>query len=486
MSSLLDYLQTHEPTFKRLFLSCPYPPTTLSLTTLSPNRLASLYSDFHTRRQTNPEGYAANSTAWLSALTTLARAGLLPFSRSPSGTSRVSFTSGDPLLRALTSPRLGQPQGLGPVIADALHAGALVPRDRFLASERSIYARGWLAGALSWGLRAVGLGGAAGASSDKLVAGDMVLIAAVEEVAGSIARELEMRRTGAGPAERIYARAQFEAEFRDVLGGDAALTPADFEVLLRFLARDRPVLAYTKDTVKIAPAGVEHPDPVTAEDASIANLRALMSSMTARVDALQARVAILERDARAAVAAKQESRAKAMLRQKRAAETTLAQRSTTLEQLERTWASIEAAADNVAIVAAMRDSSAVLRGLNAKVGGAEGVDDVLDQLREDMEATEDISQAVADGGRVQVDESEVEEELAALENAERTKNAAQEREMNAAQERKQNEERTEDRVDDVRKQLEGLAVPFDSPKRREHVDEDAEDEFEEANETIGA
>ncbi|KAF2152559.1 hypothetical protein K461DRAFT_268486 [Myriangium duriaei CBS 260.36] len=463
MSNLLEFLQSHEDAFK------------------NPNRLASLYSDFHQRRQTNPEGYTANSTAWLSALNALSRAGQLPLSRSTSGHSHLAFTSGESLLRSLNSPRLGRPQALGAVINDALQSGALIPLDRFISADKSIYTRSWIPGpsqVVSWGLRALGFGGGTG-GGDKLVAGDMVVLAAVESVAAQISQQLSAQQASAMPglADQIYPRKLFESHFRNAIAVDQPLSSADFDVLLQYLSRDKPVLSYSADSVKLAPSG-HAPEPITTQDESIANLRALIHGMTAQVDALQTRISILESEARTAVAAHQNARAKTVLRQKRAAEGTLDQRTKTLETLERTWHSIEAAADNVAIVAAMRESGDVLKRLNAQVGGAEGVDEVMERLRAEMDVTEDITQTVTEGSKVtDIDEGEVDEELEALERAEREKKEAvesAEREKREAVERAQREE-------EMRKRLEALDVPTTEPQPQSHREEE-EDRFEEANE----
>ncbi|GAM85058.1 hypothetical protein ANO11243_030610 [Dothideomycetidae sp. 11243] len=461
MSGLLDFLTAHEEAFK------------------SPNRLASLYSDFHQRRQTNPEGYTANSSAWLSALNTLSRAGQLPLTRSSSSQSHLAFTSGDSLLRALSSPRLGRPQALGAVVSDGLQSGALMPLDRFLTAEKSIYNRSWLPGpvqVITWGLRALGFGTGSGAG-DKLIAGDLVVIGAVEEVGAIVTHWLTEQHgsvvTSIG--DRVFPRSIFEEQFRSAIAKDQPLSGADFDILLRYLSRDKPVLSYSSGTVKIAEPG-QAPEPISQQDESIANLRALIHGMTAQVSALQERVSKLESDARAAVAASQASRAKTALRSKRAAETTLDQRTKTLETLERTWNSIEAAADNIAIVTAMRESGTVLKQLNAQVGGAEGVDEVMERLRAEMDVTEDITQAVQEGGQVStVDETEIEDELEELLRVQAEKQQRAERE--------ERERREQLDAEETRKRLQDLHVPPSEPAAVETEDEE-HDRFEEANEMV--
>ena len=435
-----------------------YGHSDFSANSFSPNRLASLYSDFHQRRQANPEGYAANSQAWLSALYKLTRAGQLPLSRSTTSNSHLAFASGEALLKSLSSPRFGRPQALGAVVSDAVKAGTRIPLDQFLSAEKSIYTRSWLPAptdVLAWGLRSLGLS-SGDSAGDKLIKGDLVVIAALEEVGQRIAQQLAEQQS-LGVTDRIYSRSMFEQQLRTSIGSDQPLSSADFDILLRYLSRDKPVLSYTSTTVKIAPEAQHPPEPVTAQDETIANLRALIHGMTTQISTLQDRASALEADARRAIAAHQNAKAKQCLRQKRAAETTLDQRTQTLETLERTWDSIAAAADNLAIVAAMRDSGAVLKRLNAQVGGAEGVDEVMERLRAEMDVTEDVTQAVTEGSRTTVDEDEVDAELAALEEAQ---DAAE-----SAERARREDEESERLAEETRKRLEGLDIPSAEPEK---------------------
>ncbi len=91
-SPLLSFLLTHEEAFR------------------SRARLASLYSDFRAQASTNPDGYAANVSAWRKALADAAKAGLLP-----AGDLLVVKT-GEELLRELEMAGWGRPGALGAVV----------------------------------------------------------------------------------------------------------------------------------------------------------------------------------------------------------------------------------------------------------------------------------------------------------------------------------------------------------------------------------
>ncbi|THY34915.1 hypothetical protein D6D01_01782 [Aureobasidium pullulans] len=420
MNDLVEFLRTHEEAFR------------------SRNRLQSLYSDFRLQKTSNPDGYQANSRVWLRGLTAAARAGRLPPTSTTSGRpSHVAFGSGEDLSRALNSTQWGRPLALGAVIQDALDKREFVPLDDFLNSTKSVYAKSWIPSpwqVVSWGLKQVGVASLFD-TSDKLSVGNFVVMANVEEAASAIiakASQLDQSLTS-----RIFSRDLFESEFALVLDPTAnttdhpesALSSTDFTILLRYLSRDKPYLSFTSTTIKLKHPSETTPQPITQHDTDIANLRTLISALETQVNALTARITTLDITAREAVAAKRTIQAKSALRSKKLAETTLHTRSATLSQLEETYTAIQSAADQVAIVSAMSASTAVLKSLHAQVGGTEGVEEVVDRLREEMENVDEVGRVINEantGGKV--DEEDVDEEFAAMEKIEREKREQEEAE----------------------------------------------------------
>lgn len=70
------------------------------------------------------------------------------------------------------------------------------------------------------------------------------------------------------------------------------------------------------------------------------------------------------------------------------------------------------------MVRAMEAGTGVLADLNAEIGGAEGVQRVMDAVREGVVEAEEINGVIGELGAEGVDEGEVEEEMAALEKQE--------------------------------------------------------------------
>ena len=125
----------------------------------SPARISSLYSDFRYQRQSNPDGYAANVNAWLRALSSAAKAGLLPAENTSSQNDRFTLRSGETLARALTTPDLGRPLTLGAVLDEAVRDKRVVRLNTFLDPRWSLHSKSWIPSVsqvLAWGLKQIG------------------------------------------------------------------------------------------------------------------------------------------------------------------------------------------------------------------------------------------------------------------------------------------------------------------------------------------
>ncbi|KAI6861708.1 hypothetical protein KC338_g6500 [Hortaea werneckii] len=437
MNELLDFLRTHEEAFR------------------SRARLASLYSDFRNQRQTNPDGYHANASAWMRALTAAANAGLIPSSSASSQHDHFVLQTGEELARALQTQELGRPLALGTVIDEAVRRKELIPVKEFLEAKESIYAKHWLPTpwqVMSWGLRQLGVIGG-DSSEDKLVRGEFVIMDNLETAAKAALDHVS--KTASSHTARIFSRDLLASALCNALNV-SSLSQRDTSVLLMHLARDQAAIAYdpATGTVKFHAPGEMKPASIEQEDITIASLRTLISGLEPQIQQLMQRVSELDAKAREAVAKKQNAAAKVALRQKKMAENKLQSRTATLTQVEEVYAKIEQAADQVEIVRVMEASSTTLRSLNQKTGGVEKVQDVMENLRESMQDTEEISGAISEVGAGQIDEGEVDDELEALEKAEREKVEEAERKEREASEEKEAEETKKKLAE-----LEGLKKP---------------------------
>lgn len=429
MSELLEFILQHEEAFK------------------NQHRLASLYADFRQQLDINPEGYHANIAAWTKALTDAARAGVIP----TQGTTHdlLNIRAADELARALQHPQYGKPTCLPAVFHEAVQKKEMIPLKDFLSSKESIYKTSWIPSpwrVLQWSLRQVGVLGEPQAPA-KMEVGNFVILKNVEVAADEI---LSKMKDYTSTADRVLSRTDFLRRFSTVLNPSASLTTNDLNIILAFLARDKQAISYNAQTIKFKPEHEHVPLPITEEDAAIANLRDTVAKINAQIPPLMEKIAAADAAAREAVALKQMVRAKAALRSKKLAESALAQRSDVALQLEQVYTDLQQAADQVEIVEAMRAGAAALKGLNEKVGGAEGVQGVVDAVNEQMATTEEITNILSETGQP-LDEGEIDDEFEALERADREKREKEEAEKTAARlaELEEAEMRRKERMDRI-------------------------------------
>ncbi|KAI0022501.1 Snf7-domain-containing protein [Xylariomycetidae sp. FL0641] len=428
MSDLLTYLVENDPNFRK-------------------QRLPALYSDFSAQRTLNPDGYAANVAAWKRGLANAAAAGQIPSKSGDRNHLLLDLQSSDALLRSLESKQFGRPLGLGTALQEAMNAGELLPLAQFLKAAQSIYYKSWASipwAVLGWGLRQVGL--TAGAPSDAVPNGRFVVLPNVEAAARAFS---EATADLTSPFERTFSRKEFRRAFATGLLGDSAqrLSDTDFDVLTTFLARDKGVLATDNGTGVVKVLASSEPPTITPDDAAIASLKELTTDLTRQADALSARVDALAAQAQDAVRRKNLTAARSALSARKRTEAALATRHATLAQLEAVAEKLQQAADHVALVRVLEASGGALRSLNARVGGADRVDAVLDGLREQMGEVDEVGEILAaaqDGGKP-VDEEEVEDEFEAL--------VAEERRKEEEKEAKEKRETEEKEAEETRRKL---------------------------------
>ncbi|KAI9705565.1 MAG: hypothetical protein M1836_006321 [Candelina mexicana] len=400
MSELLNFVLNHEEQFRRA-------------------RLASLYSDFRVQQTSNPDGYAANISAWQQALAHATRKGLIP-SAGAASNDLLTLRTGEELLRALETKEWGRPLALGAVVSEAVARKRIIPLDEFLTATKSVYARSWVVTPwqiAAWGLRQLGLAGGA-TGEDRLAVGKFVVLGNVEEAAKHVMKTMEGRTSR---TDRIFSKDMFEREFAGIFDDSHDLTQSDFEVLLTFLSRDTREIAYDGQTIKFKSTTSPLPSPLTEQDSTIASLKTLIHSLNHQTHTLQTRITTLSLSVRTAIAQKNRLQATTSLHSQKLAEKALKQRTETLNQLEEVYSWIEQAADQVEIVRVMQASTGVLKNLNKEVGDVEKVEDIVEGLRVEMERVDEVGDVIGEGGMTGagLDDGEVEGELEIMEREER-------------------------------------------------------------------
>lgn len=160
------------------------------------------------------------------------------------------------------------------------------------------------------------------------------------------------------------------------------------------------------------------PKDITEQDTAVASIKTLMATMTKQVENLENKITELNATAKMALQNKNRVSALSAVRSKKLAEHNLKQRLDTLMQLEEVYSKIEQATDQVQFVKVMEASTGALRGLHSQIGGAERVEDVVEELRDEMSKVDEVGNIMNEAGP-QIDETEIDDELQELENKER-------------------------------------------------------------------
>lgn len=370
------------------------------------------------------------------------------------------------------------------VFHEAVQRKEMVLVKDFMSSTTSIYKTSWVPtpwSALQWSLRTVGVLGKA-APPDKLAVRNYVVLKNVEVAGDEILKKMKEHTS---TADRVLSRRDFLDRFSHTLNPASPLTNNDLNIILIYLCRDKQAISYDAQTIKFKAEHEAQPLPITEEDAAIVGLRDTLANIHAQLPPLMEKIELANATAREAVATKQMVRAKAALRSKKLAETALAQRSDVALQLEGVYHQLQQAADQVEIVEAMRAGAAALKGLNEKVGGAEGVQGVVDAVNEQMAATEEITNIINETDTA-VDEVDIEDEFEALERAETEKKEQEEAAKIAARlaqleeaERKQKEKQAKEKQEKEQQAKED-AMQQDKQTEEEVV----EDKVEQASQGI--
>ncbi|CAF9939735.1 MAG: Charged multivesicular body protein 7 [Alectoria fallacina] len=376
-------------------------------------RLPSLYSDFTLQRYSNPDGFAANTAAWIDALTKAARAGLLPSDGADRDT--LSLRTGENLLRSLETKEWGRPLALRTVIDEAVSQRNMIPYQEFVAARKSIHSRNWTVQPwwlFTWGLKQLRLLDSS-TGAGPLPLASFVILPNVEEAASMIVSQMGSHRN---QIDRTYPMSMFSTEAGRILKSQNGLTKSDLHLILTYLARDKSNIIYDAETVKFKAVG-ETSSTLSIQDKTIASLKMLIADLSTQVAVLTTRISTLSESAQKAINNKNRTSALAALRSKKVSETALTGRSETLAQLEEVYGKIEQAADQVAILRVMEASTGVLRNLHAQVGGIDRVEDIIEGLRDEMGKVDEIGGAIEAGPQRDsvIDESAVAEELESLE-----------------------------------------------------------------------
>ncbi|CAD6900317.1 unnamed protein product [Tilletia controversa] len=451
--------------------------------------LPALYADLEPQRSSNPHAFAASLDKWHALLAdSVLLAVQLGNNASPGGTHRLVLHADDAVQNSWSIRGLGRPLGLGTVIADLAARRQLVRLNDFLTSSQPLHspaaetsssssssaqtlgrlAARILTAPLWWSLSQIGIGGPSAADEDfdgtglrgegsafwkKNVRGDWVLWRNVERIASAV---LEAHyASAASPLDHLYSpellRTHLLPKAQRILTASSSassptgitLSELDVRIILKHLSRDRKVALVdsSNEVIKFAPSQLAAGaiEKISETDRGVVQVRDAHTRLERQVAEVEARIADRDTRIRSALRAqpKQLAQAKTYLTSKKALEELLKRRLGALETMSSVLLKLEQASGDIEIMQAYNTSTSTLKALlshpSLQLDKVEDTMAALSDALADQAEVDGVIRAGGEGvaGAAEIDEEELERELAALE-------------LESTKEREQEEQREKD------------------------------------------
>ena len=155
---------------------------------------------------------------------------------------------------------------------------------------------------------------------------------------------------------------------------------------------------------------------ITNEDVAIVSLKTLITELNLQSNQLTSQISNFSDAVKNGIMMRNRLSAMRALRSKKMAEQSLARKLKNLSQLEAACDRIEQAADQVALIAVLKSTTRVLRGLHSKIGDVADVENVMEELKTELLKSDHISDALNEAGQEAsaVDDEAIEAELELL------------------------------------------------------------------------
>lgn len=389
-------------------------------------RLYSLYSDFRKLKEANPDGFEANLIAWKSLIDEFFQKGLF---------SHWFVLDTDGLMEELVLPEYGKPMALDFVLDELIKCGDLIPLKSF--ENESIYAKKWVKPLLTWAVdkfimdTSYKVGDKKNnLKSDRLIS-KKVLESYVFELLEKINKESDKSKL---LFDRIQFKKYIESLNIKINGKAPKLTDLDYEILLKYLNREKPKLNFNDEIIKFSL------DEITEQDEAIVQLKTTIEDSHLKSEELNDKINLLDIKIKESLKSKNRELAKNLLRSKKIAQDSLIKQIETINQLDSVLFKIDEASSNIQLLNALEIGASLLKSLNNEIGGVERVEEIMDEIIDEKTKTDEISQEInklstpIDG----IDEEEIDQEYEEM--------------------LKQATTGKDEAVDEIAKKLEGLKV----------------------------
>lgn len=373
-------------------------------------RLNSLYSDFHRLKQLNPDGYEANVLAWSDLLLSLLKSKKL--------NSILSIPTPG-LSQLLAIPTYSRPDGLPTVIDELVKLQTLIPLSIYKQGDESFYEvitskrsildyinpNKWI----EWGLSSIGFNGefspvdSKGELKDEYYISWAHLVTLGDELYHQI---FKMMHSGDYTEFLVDSSILYD----HIKGIEPKFSKLDLEILLLFWSRDKHYIAIRKEKENTYIKFVQSAsgNEITEDDIGIINLKITVNKLTKRNEILELKLEEIPKKIKGFLKnGKEDPRIRNLLVTKKTIAHSLNKSTDILNQINTILLKINDAHVNLSLFDSMKQSSAILKGLNRDIS-VEKIDDLRNELDEEITKTDEINEAL--GTRAESDE-EIDEEL---------------------------------------------------------------------------
>ncbi|KAM9902225.1 hypothetical protein OXX69_008411 [Metschnikowia pulcherrima] len=376
------------------------------------SRLPSLFSDFSNLKETNPDGYEANVSAWEELL--------LKCLRLHTFDSSVALPAAS-LSASLEHPLYGKPKSLGLVLSGLIEQRALVPWSVFKAeyiapfSQYTDFAypsRVWSSIRSSWKFSRYSPDLARSDSTEYYIH-----MPTLEDLAPRLYKSLKGQVTSRG--SYVAGILDFEMFSTLIKELDNTLSDVDIQAIHIYLSRDKRLMSsrtlpgheksHHGELIKISDEKT-----ITNEDIDILNVKVNIRDIENRVAALELTLneEIPQQIKKMLDSKASGNRLKSLLRRKAQLAKSLESATSVLNELHVLLDKIDEAQSHGTIFTSLQSANAVLSAFNKRVSLVE-LHDLNAEISEQMALTDDISDAL--GESESWNEDDIEKEMERLE-----------------------------------------------------------------------
>ncbi|GAA5947235.1 hypothetical protein JCM3765_001584 [Sporobolomyces pararoseus] len=396
------------------------------------------YSSLPARKTSNPTGYSSALSWWRKTLSDLTAKGLL-------GTDKLVLQVDEDLREKLRWDKVGRPSSLGVIVGELATTSDLVSLETYLSSPapQGFSVLSLLSRPFWWGISKVTGSSELGEQADETEwnkrKGEWVIPDLVERAASSIIPLFTQLHVD--PISRLYTIKSFQLKVGSKALPGVTLSERDCRVLATYLA-GKGYCAIEGEVIKFCPplssTSQKESINITESDKSILNLLSTLSTLSNYISSLESRIATEQAQAVSYVAKKQTNMVKSHLIAKKRFEKVLDERVASRDKLQEVVLGIERAKGDEETLEALSLGSSTLRTILASPtlqlsnieATTSALDDTLIAATEINEAVDNV--AVLDEGI----ESEVEDELRALQETEKKEEEEERKDREMERERR--------------------------------------------------